>query len=74
MKNVVNFFRTDFLTARVALTVLKPGRSMLTINNFTIKLLSKLLRDLSNRVHLESISKFTNKVINGQYFCKWTCF
>ena len=55
---------------------LKPSLSMkiLSINDFITKLLSKLLRDLSNRVHLESISKFTNKVINRQYFCKWTCF
>ena len=63
----------DFSTCRVAL---KPSLStkILSINDFITKLLSKLLRDLSNRVHLESISKFTNKVINRQYFCKWTCF
>ena len=44
----------------------------LLMNDFITKLLSKLLRDLSNRVHLESISKFINKVINRYCFCKWT--
>ena len=39
---------------------LKPSLSpkTLSINDFITKLLSKLLRDLSNRVHLKGISKF----------------
>ena len=41
---------------------------MLSINDFITKLVSKLLRDLSNRVHLKSISKFINKVINRYFF------
>ena len=55
---------------------LKPSLStkILSINDFVTKLLSKLLRDFSNKVHLKSISKFINKVINRQYFCRWTCF
>ena len=38
---------------------LKPSLSTktLSINDFKTKLLSKLLRDLYNRVHLKSISK-----------------
>ena len=53
---------------------LKPSLStkILSINDFITRLLSKLLRDLSNRVHLKSISKFINKVINRYCFCKWT--
>ena len=43
---------------------------ILSINDFV----TKLLRDFSNRVHLKSISKFINKVINRQHFCRWTCF
>ena len=55
---------------------LKPSLStkILSINDFVTKLLSKLLRDFSNKVHLESISKSINKVINRQYFRRWTCF
>ena len=47
-------------------TEFKPSLStkILSINDFITKLLSKLPRDLSNRVHLKSISKFINKVIN----------
>ena len=48
---------------------------ILSINDFITKLLSKLLRDLSNRVHLESITKFTNNSIfvNGPVFkCPFT--
>ena len=52
----------------------KPSLSTnkLSINGFIIKLLSKLLRDLSKRVHLKSISKFINKVINRYCFCEGT--
>ena len=55
---------------------LKPSLSIkiLSVNDFITKHLSKHLRDLSNRVHLKTISKFNNKFINRQYFCKWTCF
>ena len=41
----------------------------MSINDFITKLLSKLLRDLFNRVHLKSISKFINKIINRYCFC-----
>ena len=53
---------------------LKPSLSteILSINDFITKLLSKLQWDLSNRVHLKSISKFINKVIKRFYFCKLT--
>ena len=49
---------------------LKPSIStkVLSINDFITKLLSKLLRDLSNMVHLKGIRKFTNKVINRYFF------
>ena len=45
---------------------LKPGLStkILSINDFITKILSKLLRDLFDTVHLKSINKFINKVIN----------
>ena len=48
----------------------KPSLStkILSINDFVTKLLSKLLRDFSNKVHLKSISKFINKVINRYFF------
>ena len=51
---------------------LKPSLStkILSINDFITKLLSKLLRDFSNKVHLKSISKFINTVINRQCFCR----
>ena len=59
----------------------KPSLSMkiLSINEKYLtpvikKLLCNFLRDLSNKVHLKIISKFFNKVINRQYFFKWTCF
>ena len=45
---------------------------LLSINDFITRLLGKILRDLSNRVHLKSISKFNNKVINRYCFFKWT--
>jgi hypothetical protein len=44
---------------------------ILSINNFTIKLLSKILSDLSIGVHLKSsfdTKKFGSKVSNKQYF------
>ena len=52
-------------TSRFFLTKLKHSLSMeiLSINDFFNKLLSNYLRDLSNRVHFKSISKFINKVI-----------
>ena len=43
----------------------------LPINNFTIKLLSKLLRDLSIEIHLKVVfdtKTFGSKVNNRQYF------
>jgi hypothetical protein len=54
---------------------LKPSLSMkiLSINIFAIKLLSKLLSDLSIGVHLKSsfdTKKFGSKVSNRQYFNK----
>ena len=50
--------------------MLKPSLStkILPINDFITKLLSKLLWDFSNKVHLKSISKFINKVINRYFF------
>ena len=44
---------------------------ILSINNFAIKLLSKILSDLSIGVHLKSsfdTKKFGSKVSNRQYF------
>ena len=44
---------------------------ILSINNFTIKLFSKLLRDLSIGVNLKAVfdtKKFCSKVNNRQYF------
>ena len=54
----------------VHLNSLKPSLStkILSINDFITKLLSKLFRDFSNKVHLKSISKFINKVINRYFF------
>ena len=40
----------------------------MSINDFITRLHSKLLRDLSNRVHLKSICKFINEVINRYCF------
>ena len=55
---------------------LKPSLSMkiLSINNFTTKLLSKLLSDLSIGVHLKGTKKFVSKVINRQLFHRRTVF
>ena len=54
----------------------KPSLSMkiLSINNFTIKLLSKLLRDLYIVVHLKGTKQFGSKVINRQFFHRKTVF
>ena len=41
---------------------------MLSINNFTIQLLSKLLSDLSIGVHLKSVFDTKKFGSNGQYF------
>ena len=48
---------------------------ILSTNNFTIKLVSKLLSDLSIGVHLKSgqyTKKFGSKIINRQYFHRKT--
>ena len=52
---------------------LKPSlfTKILSINDFITRLHSKL-RELSNRVHLKSISMFINKVINRYCFFKCT--
>ena len=55
---------------------LKPSLSMkiLSINNFTTKLLSKLLSDLYIGVHLKGTKKFGIKVINRQFSHRKTVF
>ena len=40
----------------------------LVVNNFTLKLLSKLLSDLYIGVHLKGTKKFGSKVIKRQIF------
>ena len=47
---------------------------ILSINNFTIKLISKLLSDLYIWVHLKGTKKFASKVINRQFFHRKTVF
>ena len=47
---------------------------ILSINNFTTKLLSKLLSDLYIGVHLKGSKKFGSKVINKQFFHRKTVF
>ena len=47
---------------------------ILSINNFTTKLLSKLLSDLYIGVHLKGTKKFGSKVINRQFFCRKSVF
>ena len=47
---------------------------ILSINNFTTKLLSKYLSDLYIRVHLKCTKKFGSKVINRQFFHRKTVF
>ena len=56
--------------------VLKPSLSMqiLSINNFTTKLLSTLLRDLYIGVHFKGSKKFGSKVINRQLIHRKTVF
>ena len=53
-----------------------PSLSMkiLSINNFTNKLLSKLPSDLFIGVHLKGSKKFSGKVINRQLFHRKTVF
>ena len=53
---------------------LKPSLSMkiLSINNFTTKLLSKLPSDLYIGVHLKGTQKFGSKVINRPFFHRKT--
>ena len=55
---------------------LKPSLSMkiFSINNFTTKLLIKLLSDLYTGVHLKGTKKFGSKVINRQFFHRKTVF
>ena len=55
---------------------LMPSLSMkiLYINNFTTKLLSKFLSDLSIGIHLNGTKKFDSKVINRQFFHRKTVF
>ena len=47
---------------------------ILSINDFTTKLLSKLLSDLYIGVHLKGTKKFGSKVINRQLFHRKTVF
>ena len=47
---------------------------ILSINNYTTKLLSKLLSDLYIEVHLKGTMKFGSKVINKQLFHRKTVF
>ena len=53
-----------------AAAALKPSLSMkmLSINNFTTKLLSKLLSDLYIGVRLPGTKKFESEIINRQFF------
>ena len=47
---------------------------ILHINNFTTKLLSKILSYPNIGVHLKGTKKFVSKVINGQRFHRTTVF
>ena len=47
---------------------------ILSINDFTTKLLTKLLSDLYIGVHLKGARKFGSKVINRQLFHRKTVF
>ena len=47
---------------------------ILSTNDFTTKLLSKLLSDLYIGVHLQGARKFGSKVINRQLFRRKTVF
>ena len=60
----VSGHKTDILDH--TLRILKPSLSMkiLSSNNFTTKLLSKLLKDLYIGVHLKGTKKVGSKVIN----------
>ena len=61
----------DLLTKNL---FLKPSLSkkILSIKNFTTKLLSKLLSDLHIGVHLKGSKKFGRKVITRQFFHRKT--
>ena len=48
-----------------------PSQSLLSINNFTTRLLSKLLYI---GVHLKGSKKFSSKVTNRQFFHRKTVF
>ena len=56
--------------------ILKPSLSMkiLSIIDFTTKLLSKLLSDLYIGVHLKGTKKFGSKVTNCHFFHRKTVF
>ena len=47
---------------------------ILSINDFTTKVLTKLLSDLYVRVHLKGTKKFGNKIINRELFHRKTVF
>jgi hypothetical protein len=47
---------------------------ILSINNFTTKILSKFLSNLYIGVHLKATKKFGSKVINRQFFHRKTVF
>ena len=47
---------------------------ILSINDFTTKLLSKLLSNIYTVVHLKGTKKFGSKVINRQFFHRKTVF
>ena len=68
--------QTDVNKRPNSLSNLKPSLSMkiLSINNFTIKLLSKLLTNLCIVVHLKGNKKFGSKVSNRQFFHRKTVF
>ena len=47
---------------------------ILSINNFTTKIFSKLLSDLYIGFHVKGTKKFGSKVINRQFFHRKTVF
>ena len=51
---------------------LSPSMKILSINDFTTKLLTKLLSDLYIGVHLKGTKKFGSKVIDAQYMTNLT--
>ena len=72
---VVRFDEIFSEPVRQKYSILKPGFSMkiLSINDFTTKLLSKLC-DLYIGVHLKGTKRFGSKVINRQLFHRKTVF